>query len=80
MGGVLVFGVFQQNRDQYVGVEKIYPHRGGNFVRIFRRTKFGHRRLLFKAGDAVIGIDRNHPEAVRFFWPNLDGCQSNVGR
>src|SRR5271166_420189 len=77
--GIGIFGIFQQDRDEDVSIEKIDAHGAGGFFRIQVRTERRGSGLLFEAVDAAVLIDIDHAEAGGLREINLDGSQGDIG-
>src|SRR5271170_4149494 len=79
VGGGLVFGVFQQDGDEDVGIKEIDAHGAGDSLGVPGGTQFGFGGLFLEAVDAAVFVDVNDAEAVTLFGSDLDGGQGDVG-
>ena len=64
VAGIGILGIFQQHRDEDVGVEDVNSHGAGNLCGIVGRTDIGLLRLFEEASDTAVAVDFHHTETV----------------
>src|SRR5262249_34339562 len=80
VGRVGILRVLVERAQQHIGVEQIHTHRGADHGRVEDGwTGRAVPRLLFEAGDPVIGSDLEHAEAAGFGGGHTNGGDGDVG-
>ena len=74
----LVFRVFQQRRNEHIGVEQVNAHRGRNHSRVVGRAQVGLLGLLLEADNSARTIDLDYAKMLRLSRIDKDRSQRDV--
>src|ERR1019366_4330709 len=74
-----ILGIFQQRRNEHVGVEQVNAHRGRNHARVVGRAQIGLLGLLLEADDPAGTINLDYTKQLGSGRIDQDGGQRDVG-
>ena len=74
----LVLRVFQQSRNEHIGIEQVNAHRGRNHSRVVRRAQVGLLGLFLEADYPAGAINLDHAKMLGLRRIDQDRRDGNV--